>query len=179
VGTGVVGSASSTFYCQNTTSSILTATGAINAFWTSIKALLPASITINTPGGGQVYDDVSGLLLGTWSGAVGGPVAGTGAGAFGSASGGSVRWLTSSIVRRHALSGRTYLVPLVASAFNANGVLSPASVTTIQTAATVLAGAGGLKIWSRPTTLNPIGASGFISGATVLNKDAILRSRRD
>lgn len=177
-GTGIVGPAYSTFYCGGGGAYIGTALPALAAFFGAIKAYIPASVTITVPGTGQIYDDATGLLGGTWVQSAPGAVVGTGAGAFGAASGASVRWLTGAVVRRHLLTGRTFLVPLVASAFNANGVLAPATTSAINGAALTLVASGSLKIWSRPSASHPVGASAFIAGTSISNVDAILRSRR-
>jgi hypothetical protein len=147
-------------------------------FFTSLKPYIPASITIGIPASGQIYDDATGLLGGVWGSTVQPGIAGTGAGAFGSASGGSIKWATGAVVRRHTLVGRTFLVPLVASAFNANGVLAPAAVTAIGNAAQAFANVGALRIWSRPRAAFPVGASAVAVVGTCTNVDAILRSRR-
>jgi hypothetical protein len=177
-GVGVIGAANSTFYAGTTGGGIPATSNGLQTFFTAIKALIPASVTIQVPSVGQTYDDVTGQLLSTWGGPAQAPIVCTGAGAFGSASGASVQWTTNVILRRHLLIGRTFLVPLVASAFNANGVLSPASVSTISTAAQAFAGIGAPRIWSRPSLLHPAGGSGVIIGWNVRNVDAILRSRR-
>jgi hypothetical protein len=178
-GTGVVGNAYSTLYATGTTTATNTTLSALVSMFTAIKALIPASITITVPTTGQQYDDVTGQLLGAWSGAGGASIVGTGTGAFGGASGASVKWITGAIVRRHGLVGRTYLVPLIGSAFNAAGVLAPASVSTILSGAANVSVAGTARVWSRPNAKKGYaGASAIIGSVGVSNVDAVLRSRR-
>jgi hypothetical protein len=173
-----VGAASSTFYTFSQGGNINLALSQLSIFFGQLKTLLPASITITIPQVGQLYDDVTGQLLGTWTGAAQASATGTAAGAFGSASGGVVKWITPTIARRHALQGRTFIVPMASSAFNATGVLAPSSVTTMVSAAGQVVTGGVFRIWSRPTPLHALGVSGLITGANVPNFDAVLRSRR-
>jgi hypothetical protein len=178
-GAGVIGLSTSTFYSSPGGSNYTASLNALKAFFTAIAALLPATVTITFPATGKVYDDVTGQLQATWAAAPPAAVVGTGAGAFASASGASVGWSTGAIVTRHTLVGRTFLVPLIAGAFNANGVLSPASVTTILGGANNVPNSGTLRVWSRPNPpLKPTGASSLIIGASVRNLGAVLRSRR-
>jgi hypothetical protein len=178
-GAGVTGLAYSTFYAGTGGAGVPGLSNGLVVFFNAIKALLPAAVTIQVPSNGQVYDDVTGQLLGIWGGPVQPAVAGTGAGALASASGASVKWLTGAIVRRHTLVGRTFLVPIVGSSFNTGGVITAANVNTIANAANTLAAVGAMRIWSRPTLLHPSGSSGVVGAATVTNTGAVLRSRRD
>lgn len=176
VGTGVIGVAASTFY-STSTSTTTSLTSLINAF-NAVKALIPASVTVNVPATGKSYDDATGQLLGTWVAGSLTPIVGTGAGAFGSASGAWVNWYTNAIVRRHALVGRTFLVPLVGSTFNSSGVIAPANLNQIQAFANAVATAGSLRVWSRPTATHPVGSSAVIQSFGTNSRQGILRSRR-
>lgn len=178
-GAGVVGNSTSTFYSYTTGGALPQTANGLTTFFNAIKGLISSGITITVPQAGQTYDDVTGQLVGSWGGPAQAPVAGTAAGAQQSASGASVEWITGVILRRHLLVGRTFLVPLASSAFNSSGVLSPASVTTIASAAAGLASLQSARIWSRPSVANShVGGSGVIISASVKNLNAVLRSRR-
>lgn len=178
-GAGVVGNAYSTFYSYTTGGALPQTANGLTTFFNAIKGLLAASITIQVPQTGQTYDDVTGQLLGSWGGPAQAAVVGTAAGAQASASGASIEWITGVILRRHLLVGRTFLVPLSSSAFNSSGVLSPASVNTINTAGAAFASLQSARIWSRPSAANNhTGGSGIIIAQSVRNLNAILRSRR-
>lgn len=178
-GSGVVGLAFTTFYVGSGGGGIPTGVNAIAQFFNGLKALLPAAVSITVPASGQSYDDVTGQLLGTWGGPPVQVIQGTGTGALASASGASIRWLTGVVVRRHQLVGRSFIVPMVGSAFNTNGVIAPANQTILVNAAALIPGSGAVRVWSRPSAANShIGASAVISGASVSNVGSILRSRR-
>lgn len=175
-GTGINGPSFSTFYCVNP-SGIAAASNGITTFFTAIQAYLPVGTIVGVPNSGQVYDDATGQLLGTWGGPVQSVATGTGTGGFGSAGGTSVRWGTSTILRRHLLVGRTFLVPLAGAAYNANGTVLGTARTAINNAAANLAATGALRIWSRPSVANPVGGSGTVVNGIIPTAQSVLRSR--
>jgi hypothetical protein len=162
---------------------LLQALTGLNAFWSGITTLLPASVTVTVAQSGQIYDDVTGLVAGTWSNTTGGAFTGSAGGAFSSPVGASIRLRTGATVGRHILNGRIFLVPLAGSAFNASGVLTPANVTLINTKFALAFTASGdflWKVWHRPTAAAPsTGISVYASAYSITNKAAVLRSRRD
>jgi hypothetical protein len=175
-GTGINGPSFSTFYAVNP-SGIPGASNGIAVFFTAIQAFLPVGTIVGVPNQGQVYDDLTGQLLGTWGGPTQSVATGTGTGGFGSAGGTSVRWGTSAILRRHLLVGRTFIVPLAGSAYNANGTVLGSARTAINTAAANLAATGALRIWSRPSAANPVGGSGTVVNGSIPTAQSVLRSR--
>lgn len=177
-GAGVVGLAFTTTYAQTTGGQIAQHSNALQTFFNAIKGQIPASVTIQVPSSGQIYDDVTGQLLGTWSGPAQAAIVGTGAGAFGSPLGAVVAFQTGVILRRHLLVGRIYLVPLVGSTFNANGVIAPANLTILNNAVNALVSVGTLRIWSRPRGAGNNGGSGLVVAGTTRQYGAVLRSRR-
>lgn len=185
-GTGVSAPATTTLYAGPGTSNLTLCISALDTFLTALQPYLPAGTTMTSPAGGQLYDDVTGLLSGSWGGGSGTSHVGTGTGAYGSAGGASVRLVTSLINGRHLLTGRIFLVPLAGTAYNVSGVLAPATVTAIGNAArTMVSGAAVFRVWSRPkpaTTTPPHaavpGTSASIISASITATQSVLRSRR-
>jgi len=149
------------------------------AFFDSIKTLIPAGTSIFVPSSGDLIEDSDGSLAGTWSNSSGGTVACTGAGSWPAGTGARVVWRTNGIRNRRRVIGSPFIAPLVAAAFESNGTIAPASLTTLRTAATALAAGGRLLVWSRPTTVAAAdGASNSVLNATVPDQVTSLRSRR-
>jgi len=65
------------------------------------------------------------------------------------------------------------------AAFEANGTIAAAALTTIQTAAAglVTSAAGSLRVWSRPTDFR-LGSNHQVVSSRVPDLAAVLRSRR-
>lgn len=179
--TGVVGGGVTTFYTDATHAAA--ALDQVNAFWEAIKGLIPNSITINVPGEGASYDDVTGAVGGGWAIGVSTNHQGTSSAPYSAPSGAAINWTTGVTVGRRRLQGRTFLVPLGNNAYQEDGTLAAGALTTLRgAAATMLTAAGDFlfKVWSRPSVKNSgVGTSAYISGSNVPDKAAILTSRRD
>ena len=94
-----------------------------------------------------------------------------------------VNWRTSLVHRGRRIRGRTFLVPLLSSAFEMDGTLTPTARDTIQARATTLAAtteAPDLGVWARPSAVGAAdGQWAAVTGVTVPDLAAVLRSRRD
>lgn len=163
----------STFYYDTLGDLQLTS---IKSFFTAIKAAIPAAVTITVPSTGVTIDTATGQPNGTWSQpAAGGTVVGTGVGAFAAPVGAVVNWNTGVFVGGRQLRGKTFLVPLIGSTFEADGTITAGDLTAFRTAAANLIGANpGFNIWSRRSA-----AFAGVVSATVPDLPAVLRSRRD
>jgi hypothetical protein len=177
----------STFYLDEATTDV----AAIKTFFTAVGSLIPNGTTFQVPNSGDKIDVGTGKLTDTWTGTGGGSytsvaTAGT---SFSGSSGAMVRWITSTVVQGHRLSGRTYLVPLIVTAYDANGSLSSSALTTLQNAASALvtAYAGKFVVYHKhvdadsgatPPTLGSPGAVGAVSSSIVPDLAVVLRSRR-
>lgn len=175
-GAGVVGPGLTTFYWTQPNSS--TPAG-IRTFFSSLAALFPPSVTINVPNSGDLIDDSTGALTGSWVvGTTPAPVVGSSAGAYSAGVGAQVRWRTGGIVGGRRSVGSTFLVPCTGGAFDTDGTLQPSTVTLIQNAANaLLAAQPNLAVWSRPTSTRS-GSSHVITSAVVPDRPSWLRSRR-
>lgn len=154
--------------------------GAIGLAYAELQPVLPTGVTISVAGTGDVYDDATGTLTGSWSASGAGSFSGEAAFNPAAGVGACVTWNTGLIVNGRRLRGRTFLVPLATVAYDADGTLTTTTLTALQSFATALLASGPLGIWHRPTT--PTSSDGSASGVTsfrLRDKVAILTSRRD
>lgn len=152
----------------------------IRTFFQALVTLLPTGLTINVPSSGDIIDQSSGTLTGVWSvGSTPATVTGAGAGAYAGNAGAVVHWLTDAIVAGRRTRGRTFLVPLVGSAFDTSGSLSTTAHTAITNAAAALVSAnpGLLNVWRRPKP-GFSGGNASITSSRVPDLAISLRSRR-
>lgn len=158
----------------------------VRTFWSSIAGQLPDDVTVKVSPVVDLHDQANGSLTNTVVAATA-PVSvvGSSTGAFAAGCGCKVTWETGSILRGRRVRGTTYIVPLSAGAYDADGTIAPANITAIAGAAGTLvsglsASSLGMVVWSRP---NPVkGYTGLLTSvisARVNDKTAILRSRRD
>lgn len=174
----VVGPALTTLYVG---SSIVDMT-AIKTFFNSLTNVQPNLLTYTIPVSGDQINEADGKLTGVWTGSNGGTAgSAAAAAAFSATSGAVIDWITSAIVGRRRVMGRTFVVPLTGVSYANSGQISSTTITTIQNAANTLitALAGELKIWHRPTKLAPnSGVAAQVVSARVPSKPMVLRSRR-
>lgn len=167
----------STFYC----STPATAVPALSAFYNTVKSTLPGVCSVQVASDGDVLDDSTGAITGSWSTAPQSAVAGTGGTNYSGPSGGCVDWLTSTVIKRRRVMGRTFLVPMATTMYDTDGTLTSTCLSTVSGAASTLlgaVGAGGLFVWHRPKAL-ALGQAVPITGLRVPDKGVVLRSRRD
>lgn len=151
----------------------------LRAFFDNIKAYIPSSVTIDPPESGDVIDEATGTLQGTWVGGALSNVVGASNDVYAGGVGASITWETSGVVNGRRVRGRTFLVPLASNAYQLDGSLAPLAYTALQGAANSLltAAAGDLLVWHRP-----IGGAGGsvhpITGFRLADRVSVLRSRR-
>jgi hypothetical protein len=171
--TGAIGTPGvSTFYCSGPAASMQ---ASLVTFFTNEKSLIPAAYNITVPNTGTDIDTATGQPSGTWTGGTATTIAGTGAGNYSAPSGACIIWHTGSYLNGRELRGKTFMVPLMATCYATNGTLNDTDRAGMQSDANVLRGsAGTMVVWSRRA-----GAVATVSSATVADKAAVLRSRRD
>lgn len=179
--TGVPGGGVTTFYTDSThAAAALTNLG---QFWNNLKGIIPSTITVTVPSEGASYDDVTGTVGGGWAIGPGDAITGTSTSPYSAPSGAAINWLTGTVVGRRRLQGRSFIVPLGNNAYQEDGTLNTPSLTNLRTQAATLLTASGdflFKVWSRPSAANSnAGTSAYITGSSVPDKAAVLRSRRD
>lgn len=126
---------------------------ALRTFFNSLVGSLPAGLTISVPKTGDRINEVDGKIIGTWDVPVQPLVVnGAGAGNYAGNAGAVCHWLTPTVVAGRRVRGRTFLVPLISTAFDATGSLSTTFINTLQNAAQALVAQpdGAPTIWARP-----------------------------
>lgn len=155
----------------------------IAAFVTAVKPYLPSNVSLGIDTTFNVLEETTGELQGFLNGGSNTPNPGTGTGTYSAASGACITWTTTGVRNGRRIRGRTFLVPLVGTAYDSDGTLAPGARTALVNAATALSsptGAGDLGVWARPTA--PGATDGIwtvVSASSVRDKVAILTSRRD
>lgn len=157
---------------------------AIRGAFSAAAAVLPNTVTLTFPNSGDTINDTDGTLAGVWTSSGGGTVQGATNGNCAAGVGACIGWTTATIVNGskgpRKLRGRTFVVPLVNSSYNASGVIEPASLTALTNLGTAILAAGAFAVWHRPLTAGATnGTSGPVVSSKVRNKVAYLSSRRD
>lgn len=182
-----------TFYFTDVT----TMQGPLNDLYSALVTLLPSMVRIQAERSGDIIEDSTGAITGTWTTDPTTEIAGTGAPAHAGPVGLQLQWLTRAIVQGRHLRGRTFIVPATTDAFDTDGSLLP----SVSAAAVAAAGAFALatdvnlRVWSRPRlaaagytdrrgrvhppVIARLGSSAFVVGGRVPDKAVVLRSRRD
>lgn len=169
-----------------------TAVASVRSFWATVAAGMPNIVKMQVENSGDIIESTTGVLTGSWTsdpvlsvqGAQGGPHSGP--------SGLVVTWLTGTIAGTRRLRGRTFVVPLSGTAYEADGTIADTMLTPARAAAQALVFEQSLSlvVWHRPVTARAatptsparaarIGSHGLVTGHRVADKAAVLRSRRD
>jgi hypothetical protein len=161
----------------------------VRAFWEAVANQFAAGWTYQIQSDVAVVSDVDGTISSFISTTPPAQSTGAGSGAYAGGAGAHVSFLTTGVVNSHKVRGGLFLVPLNGSAYDATGTLGSITLAQFQTAAEGLrTGAGpALAVWSRPFELKPpatkpptrAGSSFAVTATRVVDKTAILRSRRD
>jgi hypothetical protein len=156
-----------------------------------VKATLPNNVNIAPVTDVRLIQDTDGKLLNIFTVSGVTAVQGTGGvGAYSGPSGGCIDWLTGQVHGRHLATGRTFIVPMIGTAYENNGTLAGGIVTTLATAAEAMRTAGfgpTFGVWGRPRKADPlkpdvpalVGAWHPAIVSRVPDKAVVLRSRRD
>lgn len=177
-----------TFYCLNPGTSL----SVLVAFANDIKAEMPPTVTLSVEGHGDVINDTDGVLTGSWTASEPDSVVGIATGVYAAPAGASIAWLTETILDGRRIKGRTYVVPMATGQYQSDGSLDSTQLGNLRTqaAALVTDGAGDFVVWhrpraaraavgSRPAVTARAGGHAVITGSSVADKVAVLRSRRD
>lgn len=141
---------------------------------------LPSGITLTYATSVDVLEPGTGALITTV------PVTGTSnmvgadTGVYGAPAGVNVTWRTAGVIAGHRVQGRTFIVPIGASAMSNDGTPANTFVSNVQSAAAALiAAAPELVIWHRPASLSAGGGETFpVLASNVNDRIAMLTSRR-
>lgn len=152
-------------------------------FALDMAALCPSTVTIAVDPTVEIVQADTGELVGFFGVAPGTAAVGARAGTYSAASGACISWGTNGVKNGRRVRGRTFIVPLAGSAYQADGSINDADLAVIRASATNLratAGVSDFGIWSRPSTKGATDGVWFPAETSkVSDKVAILRSRRD
>lgn len=158
----------------------------IRAFFAGVAGSLAAGVSVQVLAEGVTINEVSGAVTGTWGPFTApGAVVGTGGVNFAAPVGAYVQWRTGGVVHNRRVRGRTFLVPLGAGLYDAQGTIVNTNLSGIQTAAAALVtNLTDMGIWSRPFAGSPgnparSGSVHTVTSALAVDKAVVLRSRRD
>jgi len=175
-GSAVTGPSVATFYVNEAITGFVSVLG---DFWQGLQSVMPSSLTVTIPGSGDLVDEATGALTGTWSDGAQEQVTMTGTGEFANGVGARIRWATAGVHNGRRVRGSTFVVPLIVSQFESSNGLKSATVTTMNNAAATLR--GGLQenqlIWSRPVNGGG-GQAHPVTAHDIPDKVSWLRSRR-
>jgi len=163
---------------------------AVRAFWVAYPSGLPNDITLTVSPTVDVYNIISGELVGSYSAASApASVSGTNAGSYSMAAGAKIALKTATIRNGRRVRGGLFIVPTAGDVMDSNGTVSStpraAWVTAMNACmAELVAENLQLVIWSRPreaTEEAPArdGATAVVTSVEALVKGAVLRGRRD
>jgi len=175
-GTPVVGAGVSTFYFDEAHSGFV---ADLQALWVALAPRVPTGVTFTTANTGDLIDEDTGDLVGTWTDGTPSTVNSSGSGVYAAGVGLRARWPTSGIKNGRRVRGATFVVPLVGSAYQSDGSIDGTVWTSVTTAfgALYTAGAGFQYIWSRPVA-GAGGQANLVINTDVPDKVSWLRSRR-
>lgn len=148
----------------------------LKGFFQQIAPLLPTAVQINFDPIAIAYD-AQGQALGERNTGSTGAVGGQGAGPFAAPAGACVNWATGVFVNGKKVRGRTFLVPLTAAAYEADGTLLNSARTGLDDAAGILRG-GPVPLVILSGVASGVSSAHVVTGHSIADKVAILRSRR-
>lgn len=176
-GTGVEGPGLTTFFAEadGTLAISVGATG----FFTALRSRIPTGTSIFVPNGGDLIDELTGTLTGTWGTSGGTTISCNGAGSFAGGVGARVVWETDTIRAGRRVRGSTFVVPLVVSGYEANGTLAGVAVTDLEQAIAdmLVQVPTQMRVWSRPRP-GLTGAGVQVARGVAPDKVSWLRTRR-
>lgn len=147
---------------------------------TGTADFLPSGVTIQGEGVVDNIENTDGTLQSSVPITPPAVISGIASGAYAAPAGAVITWLTGLVHQGRRVRGRTFLVPLGTNAFENNGTLAAGFLTNARNAATAyVASAANPCIWARPDPGTTNGAAFAVAAGTVLDKVAILSSRRD
>lgn len=176
-GAPLVGPTVSTFYLGGGSLGFLSD---LHAFWGAVGNRVPAGITWSTSNTGDVLEDTTGAITGTWTDGTNSTISSSGTGPFAAGVGARMVMSTDGIRNKRRVKGSIYLVPLTTACYQSDGTIDSAVLTALQTAASALL--TGLqpewKVYSRPHKGTNDGQQQKVLSVTVPDKISWLRSRR-
>lgn len=176
-GTGVEGPGLTTFYAE-ADGTLAIQVGAA-AFFAQVTPMIPTGTTITIPQGGDLIDEATGELTGTWGSTGTTTATGNATGAFAAGVGARVVWETGAVRGGRRVRGSTFVVPLVGIFYEDNGTLSAAALGRLNDAIDdmLVQVPTQMRVWSRPRPALA-GAAVPVTSGRAPDKVSWLRSRR-
>lgn len=159
-----------------------TAAANFRAFLASWGAYMPTGSSITFDSAAAIYDD-NGTQTGEITlSVVPSGVSGASGSTYAGGAGAVINWTTGAFHLGRKVRGRTFAVPLTSQAFQTDGTLVAAAQTALQTAASAFAVTSPTPVILSQKDNGAGGVNSLVSvvtGGTVPDRSAILRSRRD
>lgn len=154
---------------------------ALTTFYMALRTYHPSVIRWDIDPAVEVLDEATGELRSYLQTTPPATIAALGTGNWSAPTGYVINWLTETVRRGRRVRGRTFMVPMAASAMAPDGTLDSSALTAINNAATSLAMNSGssLAVYGRPTKDQADGVYADVTSVRVADKAAVLRSRRD
>lgn len=150
----------------------------LRTFYNSLGPYLPIGISIVFPPFGDIVDDTSGIVSGTWTSAPPTTVVASGSTNYAARAGACVSWKTATVVGRRRVQGRTFIVPLMSTAYDTDGTLGASTLNALQNAVNALTTSlHHLVVWHRPGKTGTGGISAPIVSGVVRDHVAVLATR--
>jgi hypothetical protein len=174
-GSPVTGPGLTTFYLPDsatTVADVLTLFG-------SLANKFPPGITWTVPSEVDLIDPTTGILTGGAALAGSGTQVSTGTDTkFAAGVGARIVWGTSTVIGGRRVKGSTFLVPLEAYCYAADGTLDATNASQMQTAVNTFVTNTNYVIWHRPSPGGSDGGIATVTSGTIPDKVSTLRSRR-
>lgn len=137
--------------------------------------IIPSGITLTIEPTGQVISSTTGKGVSAWAATAPTPIGCTGTGGYAAPAGAYVSWRTGAFINGREVRGKTFIVPLVAGAYDAAGTILDQNRTVVENAAKTFIAAGGstMRVFSR----RDFGVAN-VTDAKVPDKVVIMTSRR-
>lgn len=163
----------STFYTEAAGGPALAA--AVATFFEDVASLHPTGLVWTVPHSGLILDDSTGDATGNWTGA-GDPdvISATHTATYAAPSGWIAEWRTGAYAGGREVRGKTFMVPLCTTFYDADGSIGGEALVQMKGAASDLAALEVMAIFS-PTHHTTRG----VTLGQVPDKTVVLRSRRD
>jgi hypothetical protein len=155
------------------------AVAAIRAFFDSMRTRAPSGVSWAFPGELATCNDSTGTVVGYSSVTAPSGVSAAGSGSYAAGVGCRIDWLTDGVLAGRRVKGRTFFVPMTASNFDSAGTIDGAALSSMQGYVNTLVSAlQALPCVPLVFSRRAPGVYAITSGV-IVDKDAILRSRRD
>jgi hypothetical protein len=150
-------------------------------FMSAIGSALHSTVKLTAENTVEVVNQTNAQLEDFLTVTASGTTGGTASGGYSSSTGACITWDTGEVKNGRRVRGRTFIVPLAGTSYDADGTLTASALTDIQGAADGLAGGGfSFGVLSRPSVKGAEdGSFHTVTSGRVTDKTAMLRSRRD